>query len=66
MSHPPDRVADVENNTGKGGKFFNKNDKKKVLVILNFNQPKLLVNVVKNRMFYYENIVNYFIICTIL
>lgn len=45
MSHPPDRVADVENNTGKGGKFFSKNEKKKVLVILNLNWSKLLINV---------------------
>jgi len=31
MSHPPDRVSDVENNIGKDGKS-NKNDKRKVLV----------------------------------
>lgn len=35
MSHPPDHVSDVENNSGKGGKLI-KNDKKKVL--LNFEQ----------------------------
>lgn len=31
MSHPPDRVADLEKNTGKAGKSI-KNDKKKVLL----------------------------------
>lgn len=31
MSHPPDRVSDVENNIGRGGKSI-KNDKQKVLV----------------------------------
>ncbi|XP_003247024.1 protein 4.1 homolog isoform X1 [Acyrthosiphon pisum] len=29
MSHPPDRVSDIENNIGKGGKS-NKNDKRKL------------------------------------
>lgn len=29
MSHPPDRVSDIENNSGKGGKL-NKNDKRKL------------------------------------
>lgn len=32
MSHPPDRVSDVENNIGKSG-MTSKIDKKKVLVI---------------------------------
>lgn len=30
MSHPPDRVTDIDNNIGKGGKP-SKSDKKKVL-----------------------------------
>lgn len=37
MSHPPGRAVDVENNSGKGGKP-NRNEKKKVLINLNFNK----------------------------
>jgi hypothetical protein len=36
MSHPPDRVADIDNNIGKSGKP-NKSDKKKVFN-LNYNK----------------------------